>query len=80
MGENSYGSLSEVPVQIDLVDVFRKPENVPGIAEEAIRIGARYFWMQEGVAHEQAREKLDAAGIPVVMNRCIKKELMKRGR
>lgn len=80
MGEKSYGSLSEIPGRVDLVDVFRKSENVPGIAEEAIRIGAKYFWMQEGVINEQAREKLTAAGIPVVMDRCVTKELEKRGR
>lgn len=80
MGEKSYGSLSEIPGRVDLVDVFRKSENVPGIAEEAIRVGVKYFWMQEGVVSEQAREKLAAAGIPVVMNRCMKNELIKRGR
>jgi predicted CoA-binding protein len=80
MGEKSYGSLSEIPGRVDLVNVFRKSENVPGIAEEAIRVGAKYFWMQEGVVNEQAREKLAAAGIPVVMNRCVTKELKKRGR
>jgi len=80
LGEKSYGSLSEIPGDVDLVDVFRKSENVPGIAEEAIRVGVKYFWMQEGVVNEQAREKLVAAGIPVVMNRCMKNELIKRGR
>ena len=80
MGEKSYGSLSEIPVGVDLVDVFRKSENVPGIAEEAIRVGAKYFWMQEGVVNERARERLVAAGIPVVMNRCLMNELARRGR
>jgi predicted CoA-binding protein len=60
--------------------VFRKSEHVPAIAEEAIRIGARYFWMQEGVVNEEARNRLAEAGIPVVMDRCVKKELAKRGR
>ena len=80
LGEMSYGSLSEIPVGVDLVDVFRKSENVPGIAEEAIRVRAKFFWMQEGVVNEKAREKLADAGIPVVMDRCVKKELEKRGR
>ena len=80
LGEKSYGSLTEIPGGADLVDVFRKSVAVPGIAEEAIRIGAKYFWMQEGVVNEQARENLAAAGIPVVMNRCMKKELEIRGR
>ena len=80
LGEKSYGSLSEIPGGVNLVDVFRRSEAVPGIAEEAIRIGAKYFWMQEGVVNERARESLAAAGIPVVMDRCVKKELAKRGR
>ena len=80
LGEKSYGSLAEIPGGVDLVDVFRKSETVPAIAEEAIRIGARYFWMQEGVGNEEARTRLAAAGIPVVMDRCVKKELAKRGR
>lgn len=80
LGEKSYGSLSEIPGDVDLVDVFRKSETVPAIAEEAIRIGAKYFWMQEGVVNEEARTRLAAAGIPVVMDRCLKKEIAKRGR
>ena len=80
LGEKSYGSLTEIPGGVDLVDVFRKSETVPAIAEEAIRIGAKYFWMQEGVGNEEARTRLAAAGIPVVMDRCVSKELAKRGR
>jgi len=80
LGEKAYKSLSDVPAKVDLVDVFRKSEDVPPIAEEAIRIGARFFWMQEGVVSESARDRLDGAGIPVVMNLCIKKELAKRGK
>jgi len=80
MGETSYGSLSEIPGKIDLVDVFRRSEYVPEIAEEAIRVGAKFFWMQENVVNEQARKKLVDAGIPVVMDHCMMKELEKRGR
>ena len=80
LGEKSYRSLSEIPGKVDLVDVFRKSGEVPPIALEAVRIGARFFWMQEGVSSEPAREILDAAGIPWVMDRCVKKELAKRGR
>jgi predicted CoA-binding protein len=80
LGEKAYGSLSEIPGRIDLVDVFRRSDDVPPIAEEAVRIGARFFWMQEGVASERACGILDAAGIPWVMDRCVKKELAKRGR
>ncbi len=80
LGEKSYGSLAEIPMEVDLVDVFRKSEAVPAIAEEAIRIGVRSFWMQEGVVNEEARSMLTEAGILVVMDRCLKKELAKRGR
>lgn len=80
LGERAYGSLSEIPVKVDLVDVFRRSEDVPPIAEEAVGIGARFFWMQEGVRSERACGILDAAGIPWVMDRCVKKELAKRGR
>jgi predicted CoA-binding protein len=80
LGEKAYKSLAEIPGQVDLVDVFRKSEEVPKIAEEAVRIGARFFWMQEGVESDRAREILDAAGIPWVMNRCVKKELARRGK
>lgn len=80
LGEKAYPSLREIPEPVDLVDVFRTPEEVPPIAEEAIRIGAKYFWMQEGVEHREAEEMLAGAGIPVVADRCIKKELAKRGR
>ena len=80
LGEKAYKSLSDIPGKVDLVDVFRKSEKVPPIAEEAIRIGARFFWMQEGVVSVAARERLEQAGIPVVMDLCMKKELARRGR
>ncbi len=80
LGEKAYPSLSDVPVPVDLVDVFRKSADVPPIAEEAIRAGARFFWMQEGVENDEARGRLEQAGIPVVMDRCVKKELEKRRR
>lgn len=80
LGEASFRSLAEIPEKVDLVDVFRRSEDVPPIAEEAVRIGARFFWMQEGVRSERACEILDAAGIPWVMDRCVKKELAKRGK
>jgi len=79
LGEKAYRTLSEIPGKVDLVDVFRKSGDVPPIAEEAVRIGARFFWMQEGVVSERAGEILDAAGLPWVMDRCVKKELAKRG-
>ena len=80
LGEKAYKSLAEIPGRVDLVDVFRKSAEVPEIAEEAVRIGARFFWMQEGVVSDRACEILDAAGIPWVMDRCVKKELARRGK
>lgn len=80
LGRKAYPSLREIPEKVDLVDVFRRPEEVPPIAEEAIRIGAKYFWMQEGVEHREAEEMLAGARIPVIVDRCIKKELVKRDR
>lgn len=80
LGEKAYPRLSDVPERVDLVDVFRRPEEVPAIAEEAVRARARFFWMQEGVDSEKARATLGRAGIPCVWNVCIKKELVRRGR
>jgi predicted CoA-binding protein len=74
LGEKAYPDLGSVPEKIDIVDIFRRPEHVPAIVEAAIRIGARAVWMQEGIVHEQAAERARAAGLEVVMDRCILKE------
>ena len=74
LGEKAYASLDEVPVRVDIVDIFRRSECVPEIVDAAIRIGARGVWMQEGVVHEEAAGKARAAGLEVVMDRCILKE------
>jgi predicted CoA-binding protein len=74
LGEKAYPSLEAVPHPIDIVNIFRRSEYVPEIVDAAIRIGARSVWMQEGVLHEAAAEKARAAGIIVVMDRCILKE------
>ena len=74
LGEKSYASLDEVPEPVDIVDIFRRPEFVPEIVEAAIRKGAHAIWMQEGVIHEAAAERARAAGLEVVMDRCILKE------
>jgi len=63
-----------VPGTVDIVDIFRRSELVPEIVEAAIRIGARAIWMQEGVVNEDAAAKARAAGLEVVMDRCILKE------
>ncbi len=80
LGEKAYPSLSDLPERVDLVDVFRRPEEVPPIAREAVRVGARFFWMQEGVVSREAMEILAAAHIPAVMDLCVMKELARRGR
>jgi predicted CoA-binding protein len=74
LGEKAYASLRDVPEKIDIVDVFRKPEAVPEIVDEAIAVGARAVWMQEGVVHNAAADKARAAGLTVVMDRCLLKE------
>ncbi len=78
LGEKAYPTLSEVPEKIDIVNVFRRPEFVPEVVDEAIRVGAPAIWMQEGVVHVEAAEKARAAGIFVVMDRCILKEHSRR--
>lgn len=74
LGEKSYPDLRSVPEAIDVVDVFRRPSDVMTVVEDAVEAGAGYIWMQEGIVNEAAAEKAKAAGIPVVMDRCIKKE------
>ena len=68
LGEKSYPDLKSVPVPIDMVDVFRRSDLVPPVVDEAIQVGAKFIWMQDGIAHEEAAEKARAAGIPVIMN------------
>jgi len=74
LGERAYPDLESVPERIDIVDIFRRSEFVPEIVEAAIRAGAGAIWMQEGVVHPAAAERARAAGLTVVMDRCILKE------
>jgi predicted CoA-binding protein len=74
LGERSYATLDEVPVPVDIVDVFRRSDCVPEIVDAAIRIGAKGLWLQEGVVHEEAAKRARDAGLEVVMDRCILKE------
>ena len=74
LGEKCYAALEDVPEPVEIVDIFRRPEFVPEIVEAAIRKGAKAIWMQEGVVHEAAAAKARAAGLDVVMDRCILKE------
>lgn len=73
-GEPFYASLERVPYAVDLVNVFRRPDAVPAVVEEAIAIKPRSLWMQLGVRHDVAAARAEAAGIAVVMNRCISVE------
>jgi predicted CoA-binding protein len=81
LGETCYRSLSEVPrqVEIDIVDVFRRSDRVASIAEEAIVRGVGFFFMQQGAADPDSGRRLEAAGIPVAMDRCILVEHASRG-
>ncbi len=70
LGERSYPSLADVPEKIDLVDIFRRSEDVPPIVDEAIAAGAKVIWMQLGIVHQEAAKKAAAAGLDVIMDKC----------
>jgi uncharacterized protein len=74
LGERSYSSLADVPEKIDIVDIFRRPEYVEEIVDQAIELKVPAIWMQEGVIHQKAAEKAKKAGIFVAMDLCILKE------
>jgi predicted CoA-binding protein len=78
LGEPSYASLEDVPQKIEIVDIFRRPEEVPPVVDSAIRAGAKVVWMQLGIISEAAAEKARAAGITVVMDACLFIEHKKR--
>ena len=71
LGETSYASLSDVPVPVDIVDVFRRAEDTPAIADEAVKIGAKALWLQSGIVNEDAAARASAGGLIVVMDACI---------
>ena len=74
LGQKSYPDLRSIPEPVDMVDIFRKPEEVPPLVDEAVAIGAKSFWMQLGVVNRDAARKAEAAGLRVVMDRCVKIE------
>jgi uncharacterized protein len=78
LGERSYARLEDVPKKIDIVDIFRRPEEVPPVVESAIRMGAKVVWMQLGIANEPAAKKAQSAGVTVVMDACMLIEHKKR--
>ncbi len=74
LGLRAYSRLEDIPEGIDVVDIFRAPEHVPPIVESAIAIGAKVVWMQLGVVNEEAAQRALAAGLQVVMDRCMMQE------
>ena len=73
-GERCYPDLTSIPEKVDVVDIFRKPEDVLPVVEEAVRVGAKAIWMQEGIVNEEAAGKAREAGLQVVMDKCMLKE------
>jgi predicted CoA-binding protein len=74
LGKQCYPDLAAIPIQVDIVDIFQRSERVPPFVDAAIDVGARVVWMQVGIEHDAAARKARAAGLEVVMNRCIKIE------
>ena len=74
LGEKVYAQLAEIPEKIDMVDIFRKPEAVSDVVDEALELGVPFIWMQLGLRHAEAAARAEAAGATVIMNRCVKIE------
>lgn len=73
LGEKVYPSLQEVPEPIDVVDVFVRPDSTPPVAKDAVDVGAKVLWLQEGIVNDEARRVAEEGGLEVVMGICIKK-------
>ena len=78
IGKKCYPDLISIPQQVEIVDIFRKPEEVGPTADEAIKVGAKVIWMQEGIEHLDGTARARAAGLTVIQDRCILKEYAKR--
>ncbi len=74
LGEKAYPTVVSIPSQVEIVDVFRRPEALPGVVDDAIAAGAKVIWMQEGIVNEEAAATARAAGLEVVMDSCIRTE------
>lgn len=77
LGEPCYPNLASIPTSIDVVDIFRRSEDVLPIVEQAIRIGAKAVWMQEGVINKEAANRARETGLMVIMDKCMRKEHLK---
>jgi uncharacterized protein len=75
LGERAYARVADVPDAIDIVDVFRRSEAVPEVLDDALAKKPRCFWMQQGVVNQEAARRAEAAGLSVVMDRCILQEI-----
>ena len=78
LGEKSYPDLASIPQPVDIVDIFRKVDAIPGIVDDAIEIKAKVVWMQLGLAHNESAQKAREAGLSVVQSKCMKVEHAKR--
>jgi len=74
LGEKAYPDVASIPEPVEIVNVFRRSENVPPVVDDAIAAGAKVVWMQSGIWHREAAAKAEAAGVEVVMDRCIRTE------
>jgi predicted CoA-binding protein len=72
LGEKAYPSLKDIPGPVDIVQIFRRPEEVPAVVDDAILIGAKVVWMQPGAEHEEAAAKAEAAGLRIVVGACMR--------
>lgn len=79
LGRTTYPSLTDVPTRVDIVDVFRRADDTPPIADDAARIGAKVFWLQAGIVSEEAATRAGAAGLSVIMDLCIGKTVSRLG-
>ena len=77
LGETCYADLAAIPEKVDVVDIFRRAEDVPPVVDQAIGIGAKVVWMQQGVINEAAASQAREAGLQVVMDKCMRKEHLK---
>ena len=79
LGERAYASLTDIPEQVDVVDVFRRPEYTVEVAEDAVKVGAKVFWLQSGIVNEGAQRIAQEGGLDVVMDACMKIEHQRLG-